>query len=101
MLAILNLVDYIKGPFGTTPAPDSKRGIWRSRAKRVFFLNWFSCGAEILGVVFVKKGGIQKNLLHPPLKQLLNQPNMDLPLKFDRNYPQLPLDKNITSQFID
>jgi hypothetical protein len=22
------------------------------------FLNWFSCGAERLGVVFVKKGGI-------------------------------------------
>jgi hypothetical protein len=36
-------------------------------------------------------------MLHPPLKQLLNQPNMDLPLKFDRNYPQLPLDKNTTS----
>jgi hypothetical protein len=42
-----------------------------------------------------------KNLLHPPLKQFLNQPNMDLPLKFDRNYPQLSLDKNITSQFMD
>jgi hypothetical protein len=39
--------------------------------------------------------------LHPPLKQLLNQPNMDLPLKFDGNYPQLPLDKNITTQFMD
>jgi hypothetical protein len=44
---------------------------------------------------------LKKNLLHPPLKQLLNQPNMDLLLKFDRNYPQLPLDKNITSQFMD
>jgi hypothetical protein len=38
-----------------------------------------------------------KNLLHPPLKKLFNQPNMDLLLKFDRNYPQLPLDKNIAS----
>jgi hypothetical protein len=38
-----------------------------------------------------------KNLLHHLLKQLLNQSNMDLLLKFDRNYPQLPLDKNITS----
>jgi hypothetical protein len=26
---------------------------------------------------------------------------LDLPLKFDRNYPQLLLDKNITSQFMD
>jgi hypothetical protein len=42
-----------------------------------------------------------KNLLHHLLKQLLNQPNMNLPLKFDRNYQQLPLDKNITSQFMD
>jgi hypothetical protein len=54
-------IDYIllliKGPFDTTPAPDSKQGSGGA-VPNGYFLNWFSWGAERLGVVFMKKGGI-------------------------------------------
>jgi hypothetical protein len=62
-----------------------------------YFLKLILVWSRKIGSRFCEERWDLKNLLHPPLKQLLNQPNMDLPLKFDRNYPQLPLDKNITS----
>jgi hypothetical protein len=93
---IILLSSHTKGPFGTAPAPNSKRGS-RGAVPNGYFFKLILVWSRKIRSRFCEERWDLKNLLHPPLKQLLNQPNMDLPLKFDRNYPQLPLDKNITS----
>jgi hypothetical protein len=52
-----------------------------------YFFKLILVWSRKIGSRFCEERWNLKKPAPPPLKQLLNQPNMDLPLKFDRNYP--------------